>query len=358
MDPDKYISGIAFESWLIYLESAPYILLGFLAAALIKSFMPGNIISRHLGKNGTTSVIKASLLGVPLPLCSCAVVPTAMGLKSQGASNGAATAFLISTPETGVDSISVTYALLDPLMTVIRPVSAFLTATMAGLLVNLVPDQNHKSRLTTEASSGLDCGCAGNCRTGPVHPVSEGLVHRIKSGLSFMSNDLIRDIGPWFVLGVVIAGAISFFMPQDYLAKHLGTGIIPLLFMLGLSIPLYVCATASTPIVAALAFKGLSPGAALVFLLAGPATNIITITIVAKVMGIRITMIYLGSIIMATLGLGLAADWIYQLMGYDTADWIIHDPEGEKGLIYLGSALVLALLILYSLRHRLMFWQK
>ncbi len=353
----EIVAGIFHESWRIFLVSSPYMLLGFLAAGLIKAFMPDQLITRHLGERSKTSVLKASLVGIPLPLCSCAVVPTAMGLHKQGASKGSTTAFLISTPETGVDSIAVTYALLDPLMTVFRPVSAFITATVAGLLTNLMPDKQsgtNPSGSSLETQSRPTCSCNQDCGEDNSQISDPEPVHRkMISGLSYAINRLLSDIGPWFLLGVLIAGLITFFVPRDFIEQQLGAGILPMLLVLLLATPLYVCATASTPIVAALALKGLSPGAALVFLLAGPATNLVTLTILARLLGIKTTLVYLGSIVFCALGLGLAVDWIYLAAGLDVADWAARTVEEETGWGYLGSAILLLGLIVYSLRNRL-----
>ncbi len=350
------LGSIFLESWLIFLASSPFMLLGFLAAGLIKAFVPDRIIVRHLGGKSSTAVLKASLFGIPLPLCSCAVVPAAMGLYQQGAGKGPVTAFLISTPETGADSIAVTYALLDPFMTVIRPVSAFITATVAGLLVNFIPDRRSKvvdSGKAPKSKPEAEKSCTPDSLKN--HQISSGpdaLGTRVTSGLKYSLNRLLPDIGPWFLLGVVLAGIISFFVPQDFIIEHLGRGVLPLVIMLVLATPLYVCATASTPVVAALALKGLSPGAALVFLLAGPATNLVTITILVRLLGLGTTLIYLGTIVFSALVMGLTVDWIYVLTGMDIANWAARALEEEKGWGYLTSAALLMGLMLYSLGKR------
>lgn len=153
----EFFFSVAGECWTILLESSPYILFGFLAAGLLKSFLPEETVARHLGRNSTAAVIKASLFGVPLPLCSCGVIPAAIGLRKQGASKGASAAFLVSTPESGVDSIAITWALLDPVMTVVRPLAAFLTATVTGLLINRLPED---APLAATAEETREPGCS------------------------------------------------------------------------------------------------------------------------------------------------------------------------------------------------------
>lgn len=292
-------------TWEIWVEAAPFVLLGFLVAGLARAFISTETVGKHLGKPGVMSVLKAALIGIPLPLCSCGVIPTALGLKRQGASRGATTAFLIATPETGVDSIAVTYALLDPLMTVFRPLAAMITAVTAGLLETWLPLGSAPPATTLSLTMAPE-------RSWDEHAP---LGSRIREGLSFAFGELLRDIGKWLLLGMVIAGLIAVLLPPGFLEQHLGGGLPAMLLMLVVGVPLYVCASASTPIAAALMIKGLSPGAALVFLLAGPATNAATIAAMANALGRRSLLIYLGSIAGCSLLLGLLLDQLYPLFG-------------------------------------------
>lgn len=324
------------ESWNILTDSAAYMLVGFFLAGVIKALVPDDFVVRHLGKNSFGSVLKASLLGMPLPLCSCGVVPAAAGLKQQGATNGATAAFLISTPETGVDSVAVTYALTDPLMTVIRPITAFITATITGLGINLL------NRSDTPQEQGLPpAGCCAR-------PVKGGLRQRLAAGLGYAFGDLLKDIGKWFLVGVVIAGAISAFLSTEFITTYLNGGIIPKLVMLVAAMPLYVCATASTPIAAALVLKGLSPGAALVFLMAGPATNAASLVVVARMIGKKAVAVYLAGIGVCALVLGIATDAVYQMVGWDGQTWLQGGDTEAGGLIGVVTAVVLLGLILWS----------
>lgn len=355
------LSDTATATWNLLLEAAPYMLLGFLVAGLMRAFIPSDLVQRHLGGGRLRDVLKASLFGVPLPLCSCGVVPAAAGLRKQGAGKGAAAAFLISTPETGVDSMAVTYALLDPIMTVLRPVAAFFTATLAGVAVNALEGKEEPHSLESSLQmaplqaapamddTSTDCGCSGGSCAAPADPAAStaqpSMLRRAMQGVGFAFDDLLRDIGPWFVVGLVLAGGITALAPERFIAENLGHGIVPMLLTLVVAVPMYVCATASTPIAAALALKGLSPGAALVFLLAGPATNAASLTMVAKVIGKRATAVYLAAIVVAALGLGLAADQLYLGLGLSVADWASGASEHGHAWWHYASAVALLSLL-------------
>lgn len=311
------------QTWVLLNEAAPWVLLGFAVAALLKAFVPDAFIARHLGGQGIGPVLRASLIGVPLPLCSCGVVPAALGLRRQGAGRGATTAFLVSTPETGVDSVAVTWALLDPVMTVARPVAAFITATLAGLAVDLLPaPKPAPAPRALPLVAAPATGCTGGACCAPRAPARAGLGPRLRAGFGHAFGDMLADIGLWLLGGIAVAGAIAAFVPQDALAGAFGHEGWAMLLMLAAGIPLYICATASTPIAASLALKGLSPGAALVFLLAGPATNAATIAVVAREMGRAVAGVYVAAIAAAALLLGWCVNRLYALLGLDIASWI------------------------------------
>lgn len=333
--------GILVECWGILLESAPYVLLGFFAAGLLKALVSEEAVVRHLGKSSTGSVLKASLFGVPLPLCSCGVIPAAIGLRKQGASKGASASFLVSVPETGVDSIAISWALLDPIMTLVRPISALITAIITGLLINLLPEDAADSALPPAQSS---C-CSSSSGAAPKPTSRPPLLLRLREGLSFAFGDLLGDIGSWLLLGIVIAGVISFLVPVDFVAQYLGSEFLSLLIMLAVGIPLYICASASTPIAAALVLKGLSPGAALVFLLAGPATNAATLTVVYRYFGRAATSIYLASIALCSLLFGYLLNRLYNLTGLEITRWIDPPDIASPSAFALISAVLLLGLI-------------
>jgi len=344
----EVILAVAVESWRVLVEAAPYVLFGFFVAGLLKAYVPDSFMAAHLGGRGFGSVVKAALIGVPLPLCSCGVLPAALGLRRQGAGRGAATAFMIATPETGVDSMAVTWALIDPFMTVIRPVAALITAVTAGTLVNAFPEKEPAPAplAAPVASCGChDCGCGGHERVAPTFSA------RFRSGMTYAFGEMIGDIGRWLLLGVVVAGVIGAVVPDDLLASFAG-GPLSYLVMLGVALPLYVCATASTPIAASLLLKGLSPGAALVFLLAGPATNGATVTVMLKTLGRRATIIYVSAIVACSLGLAFAVDHLYAFLGLDIRAAVAEVGETLPHWVGVASALVLLGLVARGLLPR------
>ncbi|MFH1974902.1 MAG: SO_0444 family Cu/Zn efflux transporter [Pseudomonadota bacterium] len=341
--------GILGSSWHMFLESSIYMLFGFFCAGLIYAYVKTEMVGQYLGKGKIKSVFLSALIGIPMPLCSCGVVPAAAGLKKQGANNGATLAFLISTPETGVDSIPITYALIDPLMAVIRPVVAFISAVTAGLIENFMGENNSPAKLTHEAPVNGCCDIPANSKKlKPNHITSS----KIFIGLKYAFIDLLGDIGKWFVLGIFIAGLISYYIPDNLIESYLGNNILAMFVMLITGIPMYVCATSSTPIAAALILKGLNPGAALVFLLAGPATNIASLSMVYKILGKKAMLIYLASISICALTFGFLTDLLYKGLKISSKSSI-----GEAaGLIPLQlevfAAVILAILLMNA------FWRE
>jgi hypothetical protein len=337
------IIQIFIESWRLLQAASVYVLFGVLVAGLLHIFLNPASVAVHLGRGRFWPVFKAALIGIPLPLCSCGVLPAAAALKRQGANNGATTAFLISTPESGVDSMAMTYALLDPIMTMARPVAAFLTAVTAGILTNLFDRRPTGMATVPDLSCPVDNCCDGvDCRPAD-HKRHHSWGVKIWAGWQYAFIELWGDIAVWFLGGVLLAGLIGALVPPDMLTRYLGGGLGSMLIMLAVGIPLYICATASTPIAAALILKGVSPGAALVFLLAGPATNITSLTVLFKVLGKRAAFIYLGSIAVCSLISGLALDRVYILTGISiqvtagkAAEWL------PSWLQTVGALLLLA----------------
>ena len=327
----------------IFNESAIYILFGFLIAGILKTFIPSEKIFKYLGKGDFSSVLTAALLGIPLPLCSCAVLPTALSLKKQGASKGATLSFLISTPETGVDSISITYALIDPIMTVFRPIAALVTAVTAGLLANHF-DKESPLEIEEPVSrcsprSEDSCGCH-----------EQEKEERGKAGrlLHYAFVELLDDIVFWLIIGIVVAGVISALVPANFFEQYL-TGFRSMIVMLVVGIPIYMCAASSTPIAAALILKGLNPGAALVFLLAGPATNVGTITAVGKLLGKRTMFIYLGSIIVTSIYLGFILNAVYSFLNIDPTAIVGQASELIPPFVKISGSIIFLLLIIRNL---------
>ena len=296
------------QTWGMTLEAAPWLLGGFVLAGVIYVLLPVETVTRHLGKPGVGGVLKASLVGVPLPLCSCSVIPVAASLRKQGAGRGAFVSFLISTPETGVDSIAISYALLGPLLAVVRPAAAFLTALTAGLLVDTTAEAVPTTESANAAGAGESCCRSGGCPEEPVAEPKRKLIAVLQYGLV----DLFVDLSPWLLSGFVLAGLVAALLPAGFFERHVGSGAGAMVLMLLVGLPFYVCATASTPIAAAFIARGLSPGAALVFLLVGPATNIATMLVVGRDVGRRGLAIYLVTIavfaVLFGLGINLVAE--------------------------------------------------
>ena len=347
---DALIS-VLLASWNVLLESAPFVLLGFFVAGILKAFLPDDFVARHLGGSSTASIFKAAAMGIPIPLCSCGVLPAAAGLKKQGAGKGAVTSFLISTPETGVDSIAVSYALLDPLMTIIRPVVAFFTAVAAGIAVAFteklsvsgIPDAEPDSVMEHEDACTSKCCCSHH------EPEPDGLGRKFMKGMRFAFGDLLKDIGGWLFFGILLSGVISVFLSPEIVSRYLSNEYLSMLLMLAISVPLYVCATASTPIAAALALKGISPGAALVFLLAGPATNAAAITVIAKLLGRRATVVYVAVIVVMSFLAGIGVNALYASLGISITGWLSASAHDDGGPLSVISAVVLVVLVVKAM---------
>lgn len=275
-------------------EMAPYLLLGFGIAGLLYAFVPGKFYQNHLSRPGVGSVIKAALIGVPLPLCSCGVLPTAVSLRRNGASRGATTSFLIATPQTGIDSIAATYSLLGPAFAIIRPVAALITAFVGGMLVN----REDKSD-TNDEDSEVDTIDA---------PTATGFRSKILGALKYGYVNMVQNIGKWLIIGLVIAAAITVFIPDGFFTFFAGYPLLSMIAVVIVAVPMYVCSTGSIPIALSLMLKGLSPGAAFVLLMAGPAANFASIIIVGKSLGKKAAAIYLGTIILGAIAIGMIID--------------------------------------------------
>jgi len=287
------LKNLLLAFWGTIAEMSPYLLFGFLMAGILSVVVSREFVARHLGGQGLWPVMKASLFGVPLPLCSCSVIPVSMSLYQRGASRAATTAFLLSTPQTGVDSIFVTFSLLGPLMAVYRPVAAFVTGVLGGSLMAACVSTEDEAKPSLVATG---CCCAAEER----RSWREGWKH------GFVT--IPRDIGKPLLLGLGIAAVLAVVVPDNFFAETLGTGFGAMLVMMLVGIPLYVCATASIPVAAALILKGITPGAALVFLVTGPATNAAGLAILWKTLGRRTALIYLATVAVCALAGGLLFD--------------------------------------------------
>jgi uncharacterized membrane protein YraQ (UPF0718 family)/copper chaperone CopZ len=302
-----WVLNVAREFWLVLGEMAPYLLFGFLFAGILSAYISPEFIERHLGKRGIMSIFKASLFGVPLPLCSCGVLPVAASLRKSGASKGATASFLLSTPQTGVDSILVTFSLLGPIFAIFRPIAAFLKGLIGGLLVEFFAEKNDIPQNNIRPNECTDSACCSSM------PAKGG---KLKHILEYGFITLPADIAKTLLIGLLIAGLISALVPENFFANTIGHGIWEMLIMMAIGIPMYVCATASVPIAAALVLTaGVSPGAALVFLMTGPATNAAAIAIVWKLLGKRTAIIYLFSVAAMALASGYLLDLVFNIQG-------------------------------------------
>lgn len=275
-------------------EMSPYLLLGFLVAGIMHAFVPGRFYTRYLSGRNFASVIYAAMFGIPLPLCSCGVIPTAMSLRREGASRGAVVSFLIATPQTGVDSILATYSLMGLPFALVRPIAALVTAVLGGTLVNLGDDETVISLATDHQDTHTQKTFAG----------------KIAEALRYAFVDMMADIGKWLVIGLIIAGLITVFVPESLFSAFQDNTLMSMLLVLCISIPMYLCATGSIPIAVALMMKGLTPGAALVLLMAGPASNAASILVINKVLGRKTMAVYLASIICGAIAFGFCIDYL------------------------------------------------
>ncbi|MBN2772912.1 MAG: SO_0444 family Cu/Zn efflux transporter [Prolixibacteraceae bacterium] len=308
---EKYFT----ELWTLALEMAPWLLLGLIFAGLLKVYFPQKHIDKYLGKSNFRSAMNAALLGIPMPLCSCGVIPTGISFYKNGASKGATNSFLISTPQTGVDSILATYSMLGWPFALLRPFVAFFTGVAGGALTNWFikekpvtnnPFANLKIdtvsiNKTKEICDDDSCGC---------HEPKVDNRNSLVRAADYAFIELLQDIAKWLIIGFLAAALISVILPDDFFSLFKGFGIVELLVVLAASVPIYICATGSIPIAAVLLMKGVSPGAALVFLMAGPATNVATMTVLGKTMGKKSLMIYLSTIIGGALIFGLLVNWL------------------------------------------------
>lgn len=323
-------------------EMSPYLLLGFFIAGLLHVYVPATLYHKHLGNKGFGSVIKAAAFGIPLPLCSCGVIPTAMSLRNEGATHGATVSFLIATPQTGVDSIVATWSLLGLPMAIIRPIAALITALLGGLWA----DKADSKSLSEDSINGSSNACQIARKTPK---------NKFISALKYGFVDMLQDVGKWLLIGLFIAGAITILVPDDIFASFASNKLLNMLIILALSIPMYLCATGSIPIAAALMLKGLTPGAALVLLMAGPATNAAALMVVGKVLGRKTLLIYLFSIIVGAITFGLIIDTFLPLEWFALQTTKIHCAACHGSITswwQWASSVILISLTVYALFKR------
>ena len=304
MECIKEIATVIFS---IFNEMSFYLLLGFLFAGILHAFVPQYLFSKYLSQNNWVSVLYATLFGIPLPLCSCGVIPTAMALYKEGASKGSTVAFLIATPQTGVDSIIATYSLMGLPFAVIRPLAAFFTSLFAGLVTNVFTAKDSTVSLFKQTNHQL--------------PQELSFTQKLKSAFQYGYVEMMEDIGKMLLFGLVVAGLISYFVPDNFFTLFGNNTLLTMILILVVSIPMYVCATGSIPIAIALMMKGMSPGTALVLLMAGPAANVASMLVIGKVLGRKTFLIYLATLVLGAISCGLIIDNFLPAGWFDVANF-------------------------------------
>ena len=315
---------------------APYLLLGFFLAGIMHVFVPSSLFRNHMSKPNFKSVMLSTLIGIPIPLCSCGVIPTAMSLRKEGASRGAVIAFLIATPQTGVDSILATYSMMGLPFAIVRPIAALFTALFGGLMSN-ISDRIHPEGAVLEVKETA----AQDARE------QKNFWEKMKDVFRYAYLEMMQDIGKWLVIGLVIAGLITAFVPSEWIASFADNTLLSIFVVLLLAIPMYVCATGSIPIAIALMMKGLSPGAALVLLMAGPAVNVASMLVIKKVMGWRSLLVYLASIIVGATLFALGIDYLFP-KGFFTSELAVRgeccSPEVVPWYTWVFTGILVILL--------------
>ncbi len=376
------------EAGALFLQMAPYLLVGFALAGVVRQLLRPERVVRRLGRDDLASVGWATLVGAPLPLCSCSVLPVALSLRKAGASKGATAAFTVATPETGVDSLAVTWALLDPLMTIARPIGAMISAFASGAAINVLVRRGLDTDSAASATPVVAASCcnetsvpdpapspapksccdvaaeppvvAQTSHAGHAHAEHANTEHAptsrderprnfLQRALRYGFVDMLDDIAPSLLLGLLLSGAIVAVMPAGALEHPIAHGPVGYLLMLLVGIPIYVCASASTPIAAALILKGLSPGAAFVFLLAGPATNVASLVVLSRALGTRAVALQVAMLSVCAVALGFAVDRAYAWLDIAPSAAVATAHEHGPTWIAYTSAVVLAVLLLLSL---------
>lgn len=336
----------------LFIDISLYIMLGLFMVGILNSFVNKHWLTNQIGGNNFSSIIKASLIGVPLPICSCGVVPTAIELEKSGGSKGAVVSFLTSTPQTGLDSIIATHGLLGWFMAFYRAIVAFISGVISGLIVNVFGQEKPKKT--------CGCGCGGNhhththdvhthsdsCGCGCTHShdcswtlgENETFVGKCKNVFLYGFGSFLDELAPKFIVGILFSALVSTILPDNFFLTYgLGSGIMSMILMVLIGIPMFICSTASIPIAVTLIAKGISPGAGFVFLFAGPVTNVATITMISKSLGKKITALYVSNAIFMALIFGYLLDLILDLnlitLSFSNLDVITHNNHSVFKII-------------------------
>ena len=332
------------NNFLILLDAmAIYILIGLLVAGILKQLVPDDFVLKHLGKGSTSSVLKATLFGIPLPVCSCSVIPLAQGLRKEGASKGAVQSFLISTPITGVDSILATFSFFGLIFTAFRVISSVIIAIIVGLVQNFVEKDNKEDIKDLEVATSSCCSDS-SCSTNTEKKKKQ---FSFKSAFSYAYVTLFIDMAKPLFIGLLLGSVFTTFMPKEYASMLFENQVLTYFVILLFSMPLYVCATASLPIAAALILQGMSGGAAFIFLTAGPATSAITMSVVYKTLGKTSLIVYVSTIAI----LSFIFAFIYDF-SFGNVDIVNFSNSIEESSLFsqLASLIMLSLIAYYLIK--------
>ena len=316
-------------------EMSPYLLLGFLIAGVLHAFVPAAVYSRYLAGTGMKSVTAAALFGVPLPLCSCGVLPTAVSLRRSGASRAAATSFLIATPQTGVDSIAATYSMMGLPFAILRPVAALVTALAGGKAVGVLERKGELPDVPQDTTYEFSA-------------VKSTFGEKVLETLRYGFFEMMQNIGRWLLVGLVVATLITVLVPDDFFQTYARYPLLNMVIIVAIAVPMYICATGSIPIAAALMLKGLSPGCALVMLMAGPAANVASLLVVGQAFGRRATIAYVASIVLGAMGFGLVVDYWPCLREVFVASMPCHLMNHTMGVSWVNAVCSVALLAMIA----------
>lgn len=336
-----YIESFINELGYFYLEMSIYLVFGFLVAGILHLFFPDSMVRRHLGKPGLASMVKSTLLGIPLPLCSCGVIPVAASIRRSGASKGATVSFLISTPQIGADSFFLTYSLLGWVFAVVRILATIVTSIAAGIILLFTDDQEQVKPTQVGESAG-----------------NGSLNDRLKSLPEYILVELFGSIANTLLVGILLAGLIGAMLPDGFFTSYFNYPFLSMLIMLAIGVPMYVCASASTPIAASLVLKGLNPGAALVFLLTGPATNAVNLTTVSSIIGKKSTIFYLATISVSALVMGYLFNLFTMSVGLESV--ILHHQHEiiPMWIKWFGAGLLTIMFISYYIKKKMITQNK
>ncbi|MGM0607261.1 MAG: SO_0444 family Cu/Zn efflux transporter [Candidatus Muiribacteriota bacterium] len=329
------------EIWEILGQMSLSLIFGFLIAGILSEYINEKFIQKHLGKNSLMNSIKASFFGIPLPICSCGIIPLISMLKKSGASDASIISFLISTPQTGADSIAVTYSLLGPVYAVYRPVSAFISGILGGFTAFFLKEK--KATIKCELETCSSCSTQ-NIEKNVGKNNNSKIKNRISNILKYAFITIPKDISVSLAVGLLISALISTFVPESFFIRFAGyNNIQAMLLMIIAGIPIYICSTSSVPIAASLVLQGISPGAALIFLMTGPATNSATIISIFKIMGKKNFFIYLFSIIITALLSGILMDILFKNISPEGFEMTQHSGSSITGSIAAVFLIVILL---------------